>query len=352
MSFWKNFFKWLYGSGNSNPTPTPTPEPEPPLPLDLQPKYYGVNVQGVFRSRLHETQDVQTIVDRVADVANRADAGSLRIPGGKPSHGFWIVGDGYGESAFAGFPAVDNPAVPYGEPNYFMLSLLVAAKLDIPVWITLHTFMNKEDIRSVLLMTKNEGVQIQGVSISNEPYAPEYVKVNLVEQEVANYPQMIQWLRELGYDGYIGVPILVGLNDPGREERAQWYNNLVLAAIPKADFHDPNKKLCLDIHPYFAPDDFSQFSPADYFDWFMEQVDEVYGEGTKLVITEWAKKNQHAFTEEVCSRVIDEYITKWAESYDDRIVATHYQVLGGIRTQGLYDFESETFNDRIDAFNP
>lgn len=344
MGFWKKFLNWLTGGGNE-----PTPVTPPPTTVyDVRP-LFGMNVQGAFRSVLHGTKDPEVIADKLANVLMDAGATSIRIPGGKPSHGFWIQGPGYGEAKYAGMKAVDNPPVPVDEPNYFQICLMVAQKANIPVWITLHTFMTKEDIAAVYNACREAGVKIQGVSISNEPYAPEYVKAGLVDEEVARFPQLISWLRELGYDDYIGVPVIVGLGDPAREERAKEYNDKVRMAIPLSRFHDDNERLCLDIHPYFAPDDFLQFTPSEYFNWFMDQVNALYGTKPKVVITEWAKKNQWEFSEDVAGRVIEEYLEEFMY-YDDRIIAAHYQSIGGRKTQGMYDFESGTFNDRVNYF--
>ena len=347
MGFWKHFMNW-WNSNNTPVDPPVEPPVEPPVSLDVF--YHGVCAQGSFRSKVHKTKNATTIATRIANSLSLMNVKSVRIPSGTPTVGYWITGEGYGESKYAGFKGVDNPPVPAGEPNYFKICIEAAKQAGCGVWLTIHVHMDKDDIKEVIDYVMENDVEIHGVGISNEPYAPEMYQADLPSEEIPAYPQKIQWLRELGFEGYIGVPTLVGLGRSGREARAKEYNDLLIAAIPVSRFNDPAEKLCLEIHPYFAPDNFDTYTPVQYMDWFMSQLDSIYTSNVKVSITEWAKKNQHQFDAQTTGRVINDYLDYFQNTLGDRVVGAYYQSLGGQPTQGLYDYENDELTAQGNAF--
>jgi hypothetical protein len=293
----------------------------------------GVQMQGTARFQAHKTKDFEEVVNRICVSVKATGATTLRIPGGKNARWSFPEGDGIGNEKFAGraegaLKVKNQP----GEPNHIKVLVEVAKRCNLPIWVTMPPGLTETETKDYFGFLKNSGVQVLGITPGNELYAPEYVNEGTAEQEIQNISQMFTWLRESGYDSWLGVPVLLGLGAPSREQRATRYNAWIKQYINLTD-----DKIILDIHPY-CPLDEIKVDPRTYLLNFFESLEETFGD-KKVVITEWARKNQHSFPASERTLVIQQYVKVYKEM-GDKIVGAYYNTMPGDKERGLFDYET------------
>ena len=315
----------------------------------------GCKCKGPPLLRCIKTLDFEEVVQAICDSITATGATTIRVPGGKNARGSWFEGDGNGDAKFP-LPGVDNPPNKAGEPNHMQVYVEAAKRCGIGIWATLHTYMDKPQILEYYGWLLSTGVKIDGFSLANELYAPEYYEFKDVKDdptteedeqmkaEVLRFPIMIDALREAGFDGLIAIPVIVGLGKRSREKRAKLYADYVASVFPTYP-----KDVILDIHPYFAPDDFSEKTPKEYLDFFFAQVEESYGTGNRFVLTEWSKKNQYEFPADIRNRVIQDYI-EYFEDHEE-IIACYYNTMRADdkranNDKGLYRFRTKELTEQ------
>lgn len=307
--------------------------------------FNGVQMQGAAKWKYHKNKTFdETVMSVLASIVDTG-AMSIRIPGGKNARGAWYKGDGNGDAKFAGQKCIDNPDNHPGEYNHFQVYVAAAKAANIGVWLTLHAYMDDDDVSEIYTKLEATGVRIDGVSVANEPYAPEYLSCDLWDWEFDSYQICVDALRRNGYEGYIGIPAMLGMRAMSREKRAQkWAQKVRESGLLL------QPKICLDIHPYYPADAFSMdISPFAYLNIFMDELADNYAD-VPVVVTEWALKNQYEYDIDKITKVISEYMEVF-RSNKDKFIACYYNTMpgdapGAPSARGLFDFTKNQLTEQ------
>ncbi|MEE9428925.1 MAG: hypothetical protein V3V25_12340 [Paracoccaceae bacterium] len=291
----------------------------------------GVNLQAVFRSKLHRGNGAeQQVLDTVSNAVTKLGFNSIRI-GGTSSFGasFDPAYKGFGWHRNLSHPmvrTVHGNNDPYRkEPfNFNIMAVKVAAQTGCSVWLTFNSLSTEGEIDRALNTLVRHNVPLAGVSRDNEPYIPvRFADVDSAYQRLAS-----PLFRDATWPAMFIAP---NGQPKGRAARQDHTAKLVN--------HYRKTGTPIELHIYY-PDTKGVPSPKAYISQSLENSSARF-QTTKFMIGEWSIKKQEKSSGAKMREVVGAYL----DHFEANSLPSYYQLLGSEFDQfGLWNFKTNRPN--------
>ena len=304
----------------------------------------GACVQGGGRKFIHKGMTREEAIDRIVAAAASLGLTSFRIGGNMLDAGSYVNHySEYGQDRYRFepfFQGIFGPART-DDWNYNVLMIEAAAKGGQSVWLTFSCLTDRSEILYVIELCARLGVEIEGITIGNEPYLPKFWEkvvdgVRALDHLYTNIARRVAWVKEF-YSGPVAIPMMElrngQLSDDSRGRRLEyiWKEYGALLSIPD---------VWIDLHIY-APGEFAgdldpQRSIKEYYKKSLEGTCAYYSHPQdRVVVTECALKDQVKYEPDVAAL----FARAIRSSSKAKKVKVYYQLLGSdADNHGLWNF--------------